>query len=333
MFGEVVTNNLSFFNNLKNNYFNSFGQFLQKNKSCDPMSGFLMAIHNGITQNLNSYTTFVNNLNLYSENLNKILKFYDKNVESFFSRKDIISLNQEIISLTFKTNGQNLVDGAENFLLDMKKSLSKKVFSISTVRDGSFVVGESLATTKGKVVFQNELMQLIAYEPITKDVKEIPILFITAWINKFYVLDLQENNSIVLWLLKQGYRVFMISWINPDSSYKNVGFEDYMFKGVITAINTIKDILKVNQVSCAGYCLGGTLLAVTLAYLAKKMDNAVISATFLGSLVDFEDAGDLSMFINESQISLIESIMEKEGYFDGSYMANTFNVLKSHDMI
>ncbi|WP_322497870.1 PHA/PHB synthase family protein [Candidatus Cyrtobacter comes] len=320
-----MKNNLSLYNQLQSGYTGFISAFFQ---GPDLFSNFAKITE----KNLEYYKNFCTS-NSHSADLSGALEFYNKVIIDLTSPEKLASLYYKIAELTISSNGQNILDGAENFLQDAKKSLSKKLFTISTVQDDLFEVGVNLAITKGKVVFQNELLQIIQYEPATDEVKEIPILFIPAWINKFYILDLQEKNSMVRWLTQKGYRVFVISWINPDATYKNTGFEDYMIKGAIAAINAVKKIASSTTVSCVGYCMGGTLLSATLSYLAKIKDKSVSSATFLCSLLDFEEVGRIAIFINENQVSFIEKIMERDGYFDGSYIASVFSLLRPNDMM
>ncbi len=324
-FGEFMKNSLSLYSNIQNSYTSFIGAFCQGQDLFSNLAKLT-------GKNIEYYKSFCD-IPSHSADIRSALEFYSKVITDFTSPEKLTTLYNKIIGLTISSSGQNILDGAENFLQDVKRSLSKKLFTISTVQEGAFEVGANLATTKGKVVFQNNVLQVIQYEPMTSEVKEIPILFIPAWINKFYILDLQEKNSMVRWLIQQGYRVFMVSWINPDATYKDIGFEDYVLNGAVAAIHAVKKIASSATVSCVGYCMGGTLLAATLAYLAKTKDKSVNSATFLCSLLDFKEIGRIAIFINETQVSFIESIMEKDGYFDGSYIASAFSLLKPNDMI
>ena len=183
------------------------------------------------------------------------------------------------------------------------------------------------------MVFQNELMELIQYSPATETVLKRPLLIIPPWINKFYILDLRPKNSFVRWAVSQGHTVFVISWINPDERLSEKGFEDYMQEGLLTALDAIEEATGERDVNAIGYCLGGTLLAATLAYSAVKGDNRIKSATFFVTMMDFKEAGELGVFIDEEQLKLIEDKMAKRGYLDGSEMAGTFNLLRANDLI
>jgi polyhydroxyalkanoate synthase len=183
------------------------------------------------------------------------------------------------------------------------------------------------------VIFQNELMQLIQYAPSTAEVKRRPLLIIPPWINKFYILDLQPKNSFIKWAVDQGHTVFVISWVNPDERLAHKGFENYLLEGPIAALDVVEASTGVREVNAIGYCLGGTLLAATLAYLTAKNDDRIGSATYLVALVDFTDAGDLAVFIDEQQLAVIERRMRKRGYLEGREMATAFNMLRANDLI
>lgn len=259
--------------------------------------------------------------------------FYTKLLLDAMSPTNFAATNPEVIKETIATQGVNLLKGAENLYADLAKSKGK--FKITTATEGAFALGENLAMTPGSVVYQNDLMQLIQYTPTTQKVHETPLIVMPAWINKYYILDLQQKNSFVKWLVDQGHTVFMISWINPDSSHKDNGFFEYMKEGPLAAMEQVQKITSSKSVNFMGYCLGGTLLACAVAYLkAKAPKNFPInSATFLTALVDFEEAGDLSVFIDEEQIQALEGRMSQQGYLDGSDMAQTFSMIRANDMI
>ena len=210
---------------------------------------------------------------------------------------------------------------------------SVKFLEIPTTDLKAFELGVNIATTAGKVIFRNELMELIYYTPTQNQNYQIPILITPPWINKYYILDLTEKKSMVKWLLEMGYSVFMISWINPDNTLAHKDFEDYMLEGPVQAIKFIREKFKVQTVSAIGYCIGGTLLASTLAYLAKKSLKYVSAAVFFTTLLDFSDAGDISAFLDEEMIDKIELQMDKLGYFDGKDLAATFSMLRANEMI
>ncbi|MEM7027940.1 MAG: alpha/beta fold hydrolase, partial [Pseudomonadota bacterium] len=197
----------------------------------------------------------------------------------------------------------------------------------------AFEVGENIATTPGKVIYQNDLIQLIQYEPTTKNVYEIPLLICPPWINKFYILDLRPENSFIKWAVDQGHTVFVISWINPDESHAETSFDDYMTKGLVTAVDKVKKETGMGKVNTIGYCIGGTLLAATNAYLAKKRKSLINTTTYFTTMIDFQEPGDLGVFIDELQLAKLDTDMAKEGYLDGSSMATVFNMLRANDLI
>jgi polyhydroxyalkanoate synthase subunit PhaC len=236
--------------------------------------------------------------------------------------------NPEAIKRAVETGGASVADGVRNLMTDLKEG------RLSMTDATAFEPGENLANTPGKVVFRNELIELIQYAPTTEKVRETPVMFIPPWINKYYILDLQPKNSFVKYLVDQGYTVFMISWKNPDASMESTKFEDYMHKGPLAAAEVVREITGAEKVNPVGYCVGGTLLAVALAWLAEGGDeNPFGSPTFMVSLQDFTDVGDTEFFVDEPQIELMEQQMMERGYLDNRKMANMFNLLRSNDLI
>ncbi len=197
----------------------------------------------------------------------------------------------------------------------------------------AFRLGENIGVTPGKVVYQNDLLQLIQYAPLTAEVYARPLLIIPPWINKYYILDLRENNSFIRWAVAQGHTVFVISWVNPDKRLAHKSFDDYLQEGALAALDAIERATGQHEVNVIGYCLGGTLLACTLAYLEAKKDDRIHSATFFVTMIDFERAGELEVFIDEKQIAALEKKMNERGYLEGSEMAHTFNMLRANDLI
>jgi polyhydroxyalkanoate synthase len=197
----------------------------------------------------------------------------------------------------------------------------------------AFELGVNIATTPGQVVFQNELMQLIQYEPATKKVWKRPLLIIPPWINKYYILDLREKNSFIRWAVSEGMTVFVISWVNPDARLAHKDFADYLTEGPLAALGAIEQATGEDDANVIGYCLGGTLLAATLGWLAAKKQKRIASATFMTALIDFTAAGELEVFIDEGQVASLEKKMAERGYLEGSEMANTFNLLRANDLI
>jgi len=197
----------------------------------------------------------------------------------------------------------------------------------------AFELGKNVATTPGKVVFQNDLMQLLQYTPATETARKRPLLIVPPWINKFYILDLQDKNSFIKWAVDKGHTVFVISWVNPDETLADKGFEDYLLEGPMAALDAIEQATGVREVNAVGYCLGGTLLNVTLAYMAAKKDNRIKSATLFTTMLDFAEPGELEVFIDEEQIAALEERMDRDGYLEGADMAMTFNMLRANDLI
>jgi polyhydroxyalkanoate synthase len=264
----------------------------------------------------------------------KKLEFYTKMIIDAMAPTNFAMTNPEVLKETLASNGANLVKGAENLYKDMAKSKGQN-FKITTTDFNAFEVGKNLAVTPGKVVYQNDLIQLIQYSPLTEKVYKTPVVIMPAWINKYYILDLQDKNSYVRWLVEQGYTVFMISWVNPNETLGHKTFDDYMLEGPLSALKAVQEITGEKDTHFMGYCLGGTLLAATIAYLKAKKTTPfpIKTATFLTSLVDFNEAGDLGVFIDDEQLSVLEKRMSEKGYLDGHEMAQTFSMIRANDMI
>ncbi len=255
------------------------------------------------------------------------LEFYTSQFIDAISPSNFLFTNPEVLRATLETNAENLVHGLKNLAHDIAQG------NITQTGFEAFELGKNIATTPGKVVFQNELFQLIQYEPVTKDVYKTPLLFIPAWINKYYIADLKPENSLVKWLVEHGYTLFMVSWVNPDSRHKNKDFADYVKSGLLTAVEQVCKITGEDKLNAIGYCLGGTLLATTLAYMDAKKDKRINSATFLTTMLDFSEAGNLSIFIDDEQLAMLEKRMSETGYLDGREMALTFSMLRANDLI
>ncbi|HLF58050.1 MAG TPA: class I poly(R)-hydroxyalkanoic acid synthase [Alphaproteobacteria bacterium] len=257
--------------------------------------------------------------------------FYTRQFVDALSPSNFVLTNPEVLRTTIESGGENLLKGLSNLLEDLERGEGR--LRIKMTDPNAFKVGENLALTPGKVIYQNELMQLIQYTPTTKQVYERPLLIVPPWINKFYILDMREKNSLIRWIVEQGHTVFVISWVNPDENLAQKTFDDYMLQGPIEALDIIAKATKQKEINVVGYCLGGTLLASTLAYLAAKGDERIVSATFLTTMIDFAEAGELSVFIDEEQLSVLESKMNEKGYLEGHEMAATFNMLRANDLI
>jgi len=257
--------------------------------------------------------------------------FYTRQFVDAMSPSNFVMTNPEVLRRTAETGGANLLKGLTNLLADMERGKGK--LRIRMTDDSKFKVGENIAVTPGKVVFQNDLMQLVQYSPTTEKVFKRPLVIFPPWINKFYILDLRPKNSFIRWAVEQGHTVFCASWVNPDERCAEKGFDDYMKEGVLAALDAIEAATGERQVNAIGYCLGGTLLATTLAYMATKRDNRIKTATYFVTLTDFEQPGELGVFIDEEQLQGLEEKMSKRGYLEGREMATTFNMLRANDLI
>ena len=261
----------------------------------------------------------------------KKVDFYARQFVDAMSPSNFVLTNPEVLRKTAETGGENLLRGLNNLLGDLERGRGK--LSIRMTDMDAFRLGENIAVSPGKVIFQNELMQLIQYSPATETVLKRPLLILPPWINKFYILDLRPKNSFVRYAVSQGHTVFMVSWVNPDETLGDAGFEDYMHKGVFAALDAIEAATGEREVNAIGYCLGGTLLACTLAWMARRGIDQIKTATFFVTLLDFEDAGELGVFIDEEQLKALEERMQEQGYLEGSEMAATFNMLRANDLI
>jgi len=258
-------------------------------------------------------------------------QFYTRQFVSAFSPTNFALTNPSVLNTTVETRGANLLNGFRNLVEDLERGggrLSLKMSDLS-----AFKFGENIAGSPGKVVFQNELMQLIQYAPSTPMVQRRPLLVVPPWINKFYILDLKPKNSFIKWCVDQGHTVFVISWINPGAELADKGFADYLLEGPLQAIDAIKKAIGESDVNVIGYCIGGTLVASMLAYMAATKDRRVASATFFTTLLDFSDVGDISVFIDEDQLQLADKHMNRLGYLEGRHMAEAFNLMRENDLI
>ncbi len=258
--------------------------------------------------------------------------FFIKQAVDAASPSNFLVTNPSALRALLQSKGESLVKGINNLAEDMKRGHG--ALAISQTDLSAYKVGENIATAPGKVIFRNRVFELIQYSPSTETVHETPLLIFPPWINKFYILDLQPKNSMIRWLAKQGYTVFLVSWVNPDASMNTVSFEDYMREGVYAAVQAVQDATGAEHVNTVGYCVGGTLLASTLAHMAKTGDDRISSATFFAAQADFKCAGDLLVFADEAGIQYLADKMEAEGgVLDAQTMADTFNALRSNDLI
>jgi polyhydroxyalkanoate synthase subunit PhaC len=261
----------------------------------------------------------------------KKAEFYVQQIANALAPSNFLLTNPEVLRETLSSSGDNLVRGMKMLAEDIEAGHG--TLRIRQSDPSNLVVGVNMATTAGKVIYQNELMQLIQYEPATESVLRTPLLIVPPWINKFYILDLRPEKSFIKWCVDQGITVFVISWVNPDKRLGAKTWEDYMKQGPLTAMDAIERATGEMKVHTMGYCVGGTLLATTLAWLAEKRRVRATSATLLAAQVDFTHAGDLLVFVDEDQISALERDMQESGVLEGSKMAMAFNMLRSNDLI
>ena len=257
--------------------------------------------------------------------------FYTRQFIDAVSPSNFAMTNPQVVKATVESKGENLLKGLQNLLGDLERG--KGNLLIRQTDMDAFKVGGNVATTPGKVVYQNDIMQLIQYAPATEEVYEVPLLIVPPWINKFYILDLKPENSFIKWATEQGYTVFVVSWVNPDERLSKMVFEDYMNQGPLAALDAIEKATGQRRASAIGYCIGGTLMAATLAYMAARNDDRIVACTFFTAQVDFSEPGELGVFIDEDQLASVEEMMGKKGYLEGSEMATTFNMLRANDLI
>jgi polyhydroxyalkanoate synthase subunit PhaC len=261
------------------------------------------------------------------EHQQRKLVFYLRQFLDAISPTNVAFTNPQVIHETVQTGGQNLVTGTEHLLRDIQAGQMKMTDT------EAFAPGRNLALTPGQVVYRNKLIELIQYAPATEQVYSIPLVFIPPWINKYYILDMQPKNSLIKFLVDSGFTVFVISWKNPDASMEDISFEGYLTLGPLAAFEAVKEITGSPKVNAVGYCIGGTLLSMTLPYLDAKKDETVNAATFFVALQDFSEVGDTSVFIDEPQVAYVEGQMMQRGYLDSRSMATMFNMLRANDLI
>ena len=261
----------------------------------------------------------------------KRIEFYTKQFADAIAPTNFVITNPEVLRTTLQSNGENLVKGLNNLLQDLDAESGQ--LSIRQSAD-AFKIGENIATAPGKVVFRNELIELLQFDPATDQVYKTPLLIFPPWINKFYILDLKPENSFIRWAAAQGYTVFVVSWVNPDKKLAKKTFQDYMWEGIFAALDAVEAATGERKINAIGYCIGGTLLSATLAYMAAKGDDRVNSATFFAAQVDFTEAGDLQIFVDDEQLEALKQQMDQAGgVLEGGKMATTFNMLRANDLI
>ncbi|MCC7257147.1 MAG: class I poly(R)-hydroxyalkanoic acid synthase [Gammaproteobacteria bacterium] len=259
------------------------------------------------------------------------MDFYTRQFADAFAPSNFIWTNPEVLRATLASRGENLARGYENFRRDMERGQGK--LQLTMTDTSAFEFGRNIAMTPGKVVFQNDLIQLIQYAPTTPDVYARPLLIVPPWINKYYILDLTPDKSFIGWAVGRGYTVFVVSWVNPDTHLADKTFADYMTEGILAAVDATIRASGSPDINAIGYCIGGTLLAATLGYMAAQGDERIRSVTFFATQVDFSEPGDLQVFIDERQLANLDKLMEDKGYLEGEAMYSTFNMLRANDLI
>ncbi|HUM91901.1 MAG TPA: class I poly(R)-hydroxyalkanoic acid synthase [Candidatus Competibacter sp.] len=258
------------------------------------------------------------------------VQFYTRQFVDAMAPTNFVHTNPTVLKATLDSSGDNLVKGLQNLLGDLERGRGQLQIKMTDLK--AFKPGENIAVTPGKVIFQNELLQLIQYDPSTPTVYQRPFLFVSPWINKYYIMDMRPKNSMVKWMVDQGFTVFMTSWINPDERLAHKKFEDYMLS-IVAGMDAIEQATGEREINAAGYCLGGTILLITMAYLAAQKDQRVQSAICFACMTDFSEPGELEVFIDEELITLLEKQMGERGYLDGSQMAGVFSMLRANDLI
>ncbi len=275
--------------------------------------------------------TAVEELDTLPETEKRRLRFFSDQIVNLMAPNNFLGSNPDALRRAVETEGESLVQGLENIVADLEKNDGELL--VKLVDESAFEVGVNIATTPGRVVLRTKMIELIQYTPTTEKVHEIPLVIFPPWINKIYILDMKPQNSMIGWLVEQGYTVFVASWVNPDASYSNVGLEDYIQDGYLAAFNAAKDICKTKNINVVGYCIAGTTLALTLSYLRQTGDASVNSATFFTALTDFSDQGEFTPFLQDDFIDGIEIEVKRHGILPARVMSRTMSFLRSNDLV
>ena len=259
------------------------------------------------------------------------LRYFAHQIVNLFSPTNFLATNPDALQKAVETEGESLVKGLENLVRDLEANNGELVVRLAD--ESAFEIGTNIATADGKVVYRNRMMEVIQYSPTTDQVHETPIVLFPPWINKYYILDLKPENSLIRWVVDQGYTLFVVSWVNPDGAYRDVGLEDYIEEGFLTAMRVVREICGVEKLNVVGYCIAGTTLALTLSLLKKRGDKQVKSATFFTALTDFSDQGEFTPFLQNDFADGIEQEINQEGILPSFIMARTFSYLRSNDLI
>ncbi len=281
--------------------------------------------------NSNMMQEMVDSLHFDDPKAEEQIKFYTRQYINSVSPTNNALTNPEVCRDILESKGENLIKGLQNFMQDLQQSPAEAL-KISQTDTDAFTLGENLAYTPGDVIYQNDLIQLIQYKATTKKVNEVPLLFIPPFINKYYVLDMDEQKSLIKWSVEQGHTVFVISWVNPDATLSDKGFSDYMKEGPIAALDVIEQVTKSSKVNVVGYCIGGTLLATTQSYLLAKGDTRINSLTFLTTLLDFEEPGEIGVYLSEQMLPFLKKNIKEKGILDGRVLGLAFSMLRENSL-
>jgi len=259
------------------------------------------------------------------------VEFFSRQITDMMSPTNFLATNPEALARAVETEGESLVKGLENLVRDIEANDGELLVTLAD--ENAFEVGRNLATTPGEVVFRNRLFELIQYAPSTDTVHQTPLLIFPPWINKFYIMDLKPRNSLIKWIVDQGFTLFVVSWVNPDASYVDVGMDQYVKEGYLTAIAQVRQITGQDQINVVGYCIAGTMLALTLGLMQKHGDTSIRSATFFTTLTDFSNQGEVGVFLDDDFVDGIEREVTEHGLLDSFFMSRTFSFLRANDLI
>lgn len=304
------------------------GRFRDKDWQDNPVFNYLKQAYLLNSEMLNN---FVNSLKFKDPKAKEQIQFYTRQYLNTVAPTNYLLTNPEVCREIVESDGENLVSGMKNFMNDFKQSPLEGI-RVAQSYPGAFVLGENIATTEGKVVFQNELIQLIHYQPTTEQVYETPLLVLPPFVNKYYILDLDEKKSMIRWLVNQGFNLFVVSWVNPTAQLENKNFTSYIQEGSVAALEVVKKITNRKKVNMAGWCVGGTLLASTACYLAAKGDKSIKSLTFLTTLMDFSQPGEMGLYLSDHLYPMVEQNAAQKGVLDGRILALGFSMLRENNL-
>ncbi|MBV7378235.1 PHA/PHB synthase family protein [Maritimibacter dapengensis] len=259
------------------------------------------------------------------------VRYFTQQMIDLMAPTNFLATNPDALERAVETEGQSLIDGLENMIRDLERNNGELIVTLSD--PDAFTVGENIGTTEGSVVFRNRMFELIQYKPVTDEVYEKPLLIFPPWINKFYILDLKPENSLIKWITEQGFTLYVVSWVNPDTSYADVGMEDYIEEGFMTAIDEVRGMTGQDKINVVGYCIAGTTLSLTLSLMAKRNEKKVNSATFFTALTDFSDRGEVGVFLDNDFVDGIEEECRDNGIMSSRYMSQTFSYLRANDLV